>query len=75
MPLTYKQIKIILDDLEFNLVRTNWSHFRFEDKWQGLTIPFHKEFTTKTAKSILKDISKIKWVEYINLIKKYNIKI
>ncbi len=75
MPLTYKQVKKILDDLEFELSRSNWSHFRFEKRWFWLTVPFHKEFATKTAKSILNDISKISNCDYKDLVDKYKIKI
>ncbi len=75
MPLTYKQVQLILDDFDFILSRSNWSHFRYEKQWFWVTVPFHKEFATKTAKSILSDISKIWWVDYKQLIEKYNIKI
>lgn len=75
MPLTYKQIKRILDDLWFELSRSNWSHFRFEKQWLWVTIPFHKEFATKTAKSMIKDIAKISENEYKDLIEKYKIKL
>ncbi len=75
MPLKYKEIQKILKDLEFILDRTKWSHARFEKDWYGVTIAFHKEYPPKTAKSMLKDISRISWIEYKSIIKDYNIKL
>jgi predicted RNA binding protein YcfA (HicA-like mRNA interferase family) len=75
MPLKYNVIIKILKDLEFICIRSKWSHFRFEKHWYWLTVWFHPEYPPKTAKSMLKDISNIEWIEYIELIKKYNIKL
>ena len=75
MPLSYKQILNILNDLWFKVVRSRWSHFRYELNKKGLTVAFHKEYPPKTAKSMLKDIADISNIEYKELIKKYNIKL
>lgn len=75
MPLKYTLVVKILKDLDFNLSRSNWSHFRYEKNSYWVTIPFHDEFAIKTAKSILKDISKISWIEYKDLLQEYNIKL
>jgi len=40
-----------------------------------MNVAFHKEYPPKTARSMLKDISRISWVEYSDLIKDYNIKL
>ena len=75
MPLKYNLIIKILKDLEFKCIRSKWSHFRYEKNWYWLTVWFHDEYPPKTAKSMLKDISKISDTEYKDLIEKYNIKI
>ena len=75
MPLTFNQLLRIVKDFWFRKVRIRWSHYRFELNWKWVTIPFHKELPPKTSKSILKDISDIVWIDYKDLIKKYNIKL
>ncbi len=75
MPLKYKEIQKILKDFKFVLDRTNWSHSRYEKNWYWLTVAFHKEYPPKTAKSMLKDISKISWIDYNKILKDYNIKL
>ncbi len=75
MPLKYSLIVKILRELNFNCTRTKWSHFRFEKLWYWLTVWFHKEYPPKTAKSMLKDIAKIEWIKYEELVLKYNIKL
>jgi predicted RNA binding protein YcfA (HicA-like mRNA interferase family) len=75
MPLSYKQITSILNDLWFKKVRSKWSHFRYELNNKWLTVAFHKEYPPKTAKSMLQDISNISGINYIDLIKRYNIKL
>jgi len=73
MPLKYNLITQILKDFDFVLVRSKWSHFRYEKNWHWLTVAFHNEYPPKTAKSMILDISKIVSVEYKALINKYNI--
>jgi len=75
MPLKYNLIIQILKDLEFECIRSKWSHFRYEKNWFWLTVWFHKEYPPKTAKSMLIDICKIEWISYKDLVKKYNIKL
>lgn len=75
MPVKYNLIVKILKDYGFLCTRSKWSHFRFEKNWYGLTVWFHDEYPPKTAKSMLKDISKIINIEYIDLLNKYNIKL
>ena len=75
MPLKYKSIQRILKDLDFFLVRTKWSHSRYEKNWYWVTVAFHKEYPPKTAKSMLKDIAKISWKEYGDIIRDFNIKL
>ena len=75
MPLSYKQITSILNDLWFKKVRSKWSHFRYELNNKWLTVAFHKEYPPKTAKSMLQDISNISGINYTDLIKRYNIKL
>lgn len=74
MPIKFKEILKILNELKFEHVRTKWSHYRFEKNWYWITIPHHKEFKTKTAKTIIKQISKIEKINEKELIKKYNLK-
>jgi len=75
MPLKYILLTKILKELWFLVTRSKWSHFRYEKNGYWLTVWFHKEYPPKTAKSMLHDIAKIEWIEYSELIKKYNIKI
>jgi len=75
MPLKYNLILKILKDLDFTLIRSKWSHFRFEKNWYWLTVWFHKEYPPKTAKSMLKDIAQISDIEYDKLINDYDIKL
>lgn len=42
--------------------------------WYGITIPFHKEFKTKTAKTIVKQICKIENLSEEDFIAKYKLK-
>ena len=75
MPLKYNLIIKILKDLDFNCIRSKWSHFRYEKNGYWLTVWFHDEYPPKTAKSMLKDISRIWNIDYNDLIKSYNIKL
>ncbi len=75
MPLKYTLIIKILKEYNFSCIRSKWSHFRFEKNGYWLTVGFHKEYPPKTAKSMLKDIAKITWENYSDIIKKYNIKL
>lgn len=75
MPLKYNIIIKILRDLWFTCTRSKWSHFRYEKNGFWLTFWFHNEYPPKTAKSMLKDISKIWNIEYSELLNKYNIKL
>ena len=74
MPIKFTKIIKLLKEVEFKHIRTRWSHYRFEKNWYGITIPYHKEFKTKTAKTIIKQISKITKIDENYLIKKYNLK-
>ena len=75
MPLKFTQILKILNNLWYTHIRTKWSHYRFEKNGYGITIPFHKEFKTKTAKTIIKQLCKIENINEKDLIKKYNLKL
>lgn len=75
MSLKYSIILKILKDYNFVCVRSKWSHFRFEKNWYWLTVWFHDEYPPKTAKNMLKDIAKIQGIEYMELVKQYNIKL
>ena len=75
MPLKYNLIIKILKDLDFNCIRSKWSHFRYEKNGYWLTVWFHDEYPPKTAKSMLKDICRIWNMDYNDLIKSYNIKL
>ena len=75
MPLKYNLLIKLLNELNFNCIRSRWSHFRYEKNWFWLTVWFHKEYPPKTAKNMLSDIAKIEWLEYKDLIEKYKIKI
>jgi len=74
MLIKFTQIVKILKDLWYHHIRTRWSHYRFEKKWYWITIPYHKEFKTKTAKTIIKQLCKIDNIDEKELIKKYNLK-
>ncbi|MFA5917696.1 MAG: hypothetical protein WC850_05685 [Candidatus Gracilibacteria bacterium] len=50
MPLTYKQVQLILDDFDFKLSRSNGSHFRYEKEGFGLTFLFTKNLLQKLPK-------------------------
>jgi predicted RNA binding protein YcfA (HicA-like mRNA interferase family) len=75
MPLKYNLLITILKKLNFNCIRSKWSHFRYQKNWYWLTVWFHKEYPPKTAKSMLNDIAKIEWIEYKELIENYKIKL
>ena len=75
MPLKYNTITQILKDYGFEMTRSVGSHFRYEKEGRGLTVGFHREYPPKTAKSMLKDISRITKIEYAELMKQYKIKL
>lgn len=75
MPLEYKKIQEILKNFDFILTRTRGSHARYEKDGYWVTVWYHKEYPPKTAQSMLRDIAKISWVEYKDLLKEYNIKL
>jgi predicted RNA binding protein YcfA (HicA-like mRNA interferase family) len=75
MPLKYNFLIKILNELNFNCIRSKGSHFRYEKNWFWLTVWFHKEYPPKTAKSMLNDIAKVEWITYKELTDKYKIKI
>ena len=75
MPLTYKKTKRILWDYNFVLDRQRGSHQQRKLNNKISTVPVHKEFPVKTAKSVLSQIAEAAWVEYAELMKNYNIKL
>lgn len=75
MPLTYKQTKRMLLDMDFVLDRQRGSHAQWKLNNKIVTAPVHDEYPIKTAKSILQQIAHASGKEYASLIQDYNIKL
>jgi predicted RNA binding protein YcfA (HicA-like mRNA interferase family) len=74
MPLTYKQLRKIIDSFDYILVAQKWSHQKFRHKLWTIEIPKHKELAVGTARNICKDIAKQQWTTLETITELYEIK-
>lgn len=74
MPLTYKKLRSIINEFEYELVAQKWSHQKFRLWTDTIEIPKHTEIAVGTARSICKDIAKQQWIDFQKFIQQFELK-